>query len=253
MSQQPGRHRASVARPLLFVVILVLVLVSVSLVIVSPLALRSLDDGGQDWSRLSAIGQTYGAVSAIIAAIALVGVMISLIIQSREARAARQAAQRGHLFELLRMAMDDPRFMECWGPYLTKNFATEGQFAYINLIVAHWHAEYMVRQMPDRLLRPTAASVFASAPGRTYWENTGTFWRDNYSGRQARRFYEVLEATYQDAIKRPPSVPPPEQPERAGSPITGEDKSSPDLYLTIAASVGVGAVLALAIRRALHK
>lgn len=72
-------------RPLLlFVVALVLVVASVSLVIASPLVLDGLDTGEQDWNRLSEIGQTYGAVSAIIAVIALVGVMVSLIIQSRK-------------------------------------------------------------------------------------------------------------------------------------------------------------------------
>jgi hypothetical protein len=189
--------------------ILLLLIVSVGLVVVSPLALDALDSGSQvDWNRLSNIGETYGAVSAIVAAVALLGVMISLVIQGREARAARQNAQRGHLLDLLRMAMDDPRYMECWGPYLTENFATEGQFTYVNLIVAHWHSEYQVGEMADGLLRASAASVFASVPGRLYWRTTGSFWRDNYSGRRARRFHRVMEEAYQEAIKKPPSSPP---------------------------------------------
>ncbi|HEV2781669.1 MAG TPA: DUF6082 family protein [Actinophytocola sp.] len=54
-------------------------------------------------------------MSAVIAAIALLGVMISLVIQSREAKAARKSARRAHHVEMMRMAMDDPRYMECWG------------------------------------------------------------------------------------------------------------------------------------------
>lgn len=152
------------------------------------------------------------------------------------------------------MAMDNPRYMECWGPYLTKDFATEGQFAYINLIVAHWHAEYMARQMSDKLLRSTAASVFASGPGRIYWEHTGAFWRENYSGRQARRFHEVLETAYREAIRKPPSVPPIEEPEHPETSVAAESEpASPDRYLLVAASAGVGLALALAIRRALRR
>jgi hypothetical protein len=238
----------SLSRPLLYVTILLLLIVSVGLVIASPLALEALGAGGRvDWGRLSEIGQTYGAVSAIIAAVALLGVMVSLVIQAREAKSARQAAQRGHLLDLLRMAMDDPRYMECWGPYLTDSFTAEGQFAYVNLIVAHWHAEYEVGEMADALLKATAASVFASAPGRGYWRNAGTFWRDNYSGRRARRFHRVLEDAYREAIKKPPSTPPVS--------VESESLPVPRWRVTVlAAGGGVAAVLLVirAVRRALR-
>jgi hypothetical protein len=194
----------------LFLVILLLVLVSVSLVVASPWALSELDRNGNaiNWNRLSEIGQTYGAVSAIIAAVALLGVATSLVIQIREAKAARNNAQRAHHVDLLRMAMDDPRYMECWGPYLTEKFDTECQYAYVNLIVTQWHSEYEIGEMTDVLLRATAASVFASLPGRRYWEASGSFWRDNYSGRRARRFFRVLDEVYHEALKNRPSSPP---------------------------------------------
>lgn len=87
-------------RPLRHLVILLLVLVSIGLVVASPWALRALGGSNLDWSRLSNIGQTYGAVSAIIAAVALLGVVSSLIVQSREAKIARISAQRAHHVEL---------------------------------------------------------------------------------------------------------------------------------------------------------
>lgn len=111
---------ASPGRAVFHVAILLLVIVSMGLVALSPLALRALDSGDQvDWNRLSNIGETYGAVSAVVAAVALLGVLVSLVIQSRETKAARANARRAHHVELMRMAMDDRRYMECWGPYLT--------------------------------------------------------------------------------------------------------------------------------------
>ena len=234
------------------VAILLLVLVSMGLVVASPLALRALDRDGQiDWNRLSSIGETYGAVSAIVAAVALLGVMVSLVIQSREARAARQNARRAHHVELMRMAMDDPRYMECWGPYLTDTFATEGQYVYINLIVAHWYSEYEVGEMSDTLLRATAASVFASAPGRQYWRNAGTFWRDNYSGRRAKRFHRVLEETCQEAIRKPPSTPPGViEPE---SPSVDADRRWVTVLTAACGGAAVALVAARTIRRTLRR
>jgi hypothetical protein len=241
------------------VTILLLVIVAMGLVVLSPLALPALDRGDQvDWEWLSNIGQTYGAVSAIVAAIALLGVMVSLLIQGREVQQARKNARRGHHVELMRMAMDDPRYMEVWGPYLTDTFADEGQYTYVNLVVAYWFSEYEIGQMSDARLRSTAAGVFVSVPGRHYWRSTGTFWRDNYSGRRAKRFHRVLEETYQEAIKKPPATPPvvsAREPAREPSPARSD---VPDRWWVrvLAAAAGGGAVALVvvgAIRRALRR
>lgn len=230
--------------------ILLLVIVSTGLVVLSPLALRALDNGDEvDWNRLSNIGETYGAVSAIVAAVALLGVTTSLVIQSREAGAARKNARRAHHVELMRMAMDDPRYMECWGPYLTESFAAEGQYTYVNLIVAHWYSEYEVGELSDTLLRATAASVFASVPGRVYWRSTGTFWRDNYAGRRAWRFHRVLEEAFQEAIRKPPSMPP-------APPASIEPARAGWRWGTVLAAGGGAAaalVMARAVRRTLRR
>jgi hypothetical protein len=227
------------------VAILLLVIVSMGVVVVSPLALRAIDTGdGIDWDRLSSIGQTYGAVSAVVATVALLGVMISLIVQGREVREARKNARRSHHVELMRMAMDDPGYMECWGPYLTDSFGAERQHTYVNLIVAHWYSEHEIGEMSDTLLRATAASVLASAPGRRYWQSSGTFWRDNYSGHRARRFHRVLEEVYQEAIKRPPSTPPPARAEPESGPAAGVDR----WWVAVLAAGGGAAVALVAVR-----
>jgi hypothetical protein len=250
-----------VGRATVAVTILLLVIVAMGLVILSPLALPALDSDGQtDWGRLSDIGQTYGAVSAVVAAIALIGVMVSLVIQGREMKQARKNARRALHVELMRMAMDDPSYMEAWGPYDTDTFAAERQQTYVNLIVAHWYAEYEVGEMPDVLLRATAAEVFAGVPGRRYWNDVGRFWRDNYSGRRARRFHQVLEETYQEAIKKPPVLPPPgveRGPEPETEPAREPNPSRPDRWVgMLAAAAGGGAValvVARAVRRALRR
>jgi hypothetical protein len=241
------------------VTILLLVIVSMGLVVISPLALPALDSAGQvDWNRLSNIGETYGAVSAIVAAIALVGVMISLLIQGREIKQARKNARRAHHVELMRMAMDDPRYMECWGPYLTDTFASEGQYTYVNLVVAHWYSEYEIGEMSDTLLRATAGGVFASVPGRQYWRSTGTFWRDNYSGRRARRFHRVLEETYQEAIRKPPATPPAAAQHEVRPEVWPEPTAvrADRWWVNVLAAAGGGAaalIVVRAVRRALRR
>jgi hypothetical protein len=98
---------------------LVITLTSVAvlaLVILSPFALALLaNEDGVDWNSLSTVGQTYGAVSAVIAVLALGGVAASLVVQNREAKANREQALRVLHTDLLRMAMDNPEYMGLLG------------------------------------------------------------------------------------------------------------------------------------------
>jgi hypothetical protein len=56
-----------------------------ALILLSPLALSWLDTlAGVNWSRLSEIGQTYGAASAILATLAFGGVAVSVFLQAQQ-------------------------------------------------------------------------------------------------------------------------------------------------------------------------
>ncbi|MEV4456717.1 DUF6082 family protein [Microbispora sp. NPDC049633] len=50
------------------------------------------------------VGQTYGAASALLSALALTGVSASLALQAKESRAARKDSGRNHHLRLIRMA-----------------------------------------------------------------------------------------------------------------------------------------------------
>src|SRR5947208_2108644 len=77
--------RAALTSTLIAVVVIVLVLV-----IFSPLALRQFGSvRGVSWARLSNIGQTYGAASALLTGLALVGVVGSLVFQVRAIQVSR--------------------------------------------------------------------------------------------------------------------------------------------------------------------
>ena len=83
---QDLRIRNSAVYIAAFAILTVLLL----LILVSPLFLRTLARAhGINWSQLSDIGQTYGAASAILSGVALVGVSLSLMVQARQAKAER--------------------------------------------------------------------------------------------------------------------------------------------------------------------
>jgi hypothetical protein len=95
-------------------VVLLAAVVTLVAVLLTPLGLQWIGhQPGHDWSLLSDVGQAYGAASAILAALALVGVVASLVLQAREAKASREQALRALHTDLLKMAIDEPEFLEC--------------------------------------------------------------------------------------------------------------------------------------------
>jgi hypothetical protein len=70
-----------VRRIQLTILTVIITLVVLILVILSPFALTWLQSINKNWSQLSNIGQTYGAISALVSSLALGGVIASLIYQ----------------------------------------------------------------------------------------------------------------------------------------------------------------------------
>src|SRR2546430_12427958 len=92
------------------------VAVTVAAVVLSPFLLGALGGFGVNWTRLSEIGQTYGAVSAVLSALALGAVAMSVSIQARQARAEQIQAVRGFHLDLVRLQLDDlATYMPCLG------------------------------------------------------------------------------------------------------------------------------------------
>jgi hypothetical protein len=88
---------------------------------ISPIALQQLVRiHGVNWRRLSDVGQTYGAVCAFLTALALGGVVVSLLYQARDVKAAREQASRTFHHELLKTEMESP-FYGCNGGSLGTN------------------------------------------------------------------------------------------------------------------------------------
>jgi hypothetical protein len=69
-------------------------LVVIVLIGASPWALRAFGGSTTRWERLSFIGQTYGAASALLAALALIGIAATLIFQAHDTKIAREEARR---------------------------------------------------------------------------------------------------------------------------------------------------------------
>ncbi|WP_189951826.1 DUF6082 family protein [Streptomyces alanosinicus] len=185
------------------------IIASMGLVVVSPLALPALDGGGEDWQRIADIAQAYGAVSALLSALAVVGVAASLVLQAREAKAARVQTTRVLHIELTKMAMEKPEFLDCWGgPDSTRTVLLRRQHMYINLVVSHWEMSFEVGEITEQWLAAAADEIFAGEIGRSFWARSRQARLSTAASRRSRRLHEIIDARYQASLGTPPRTEP---------------------------------------------
>ncbi|MEV8631972.1 DUF6082 family protein [Streptosporangium sp. NPDC051023] len=211
LSRLAGGGRRFLVLALLFL----LVLAVPGFVVISPLFLTLLNDQNADWSRLSDIGQTYGAASAVLAVFALMGVTASLILQARETKAGREQTLRALHTDLMRMAMDDPIYRACWGTFFTSENPDEQRaHMYVNMIVNHWLMMWELRAITEAHLRAISVVVLGGPVGWRFWTDARERRLLSASTRRERRFNRILDEVYR-TVPSPPLDSPPPSPARS--------------------------------------
>jgi hypothetical protein len=229
------RRRGSIKLLFSFAATIILT-VFLGVVFLSPFALRGVGDlHDVDWIQLSYVGQTYGAISALLAAIALTGVVISIVLQIRDTRHSRWAQTRTRHYELMRMALDEPLYMNAFSwPDITDDAKQLG--AYINLLLALWEMQWEFGDIRESQLRQHLAGTLSTPAGREYWVAAGVA-RMKYdtNTRRQRQFNRIAEEVYlatSGATSKPVRTP------------TAAGRSDRDpLFLTLAGAATAWAVV----------
>jgi len=149
------------------------VALAMSLVLLSPLGLLDLVAVHHiNWERLSFVGQTYGAVSALLDAAALVGVVVSMLFQVRESALSRVQAGRSRHFELIQMAMQDPLLMQAFHSLSDSDEANRLN-AYVSLLIQNLQMLWDSHDIEEDELRANLADLLVTEAGRRYWQQFG--------------------------------------------------------------------------------
>jgi hypothetical protein len=222
------------------------------LILLSPLMLRGIDSiGGADWTRLSEIGQTYGAASAILSALALGGVAVSLFFQARQARAQQIQMVREYYRELVRMTLEDPEvYLPCHRPIKVPGLDLNGQRQHLFMRLRMNYAAMAteVGVLNEATLRgDLLEGIFQGTAGREYWKEARH--RLAVNPRPAtRRFVRIVDEEYNKAVAAGPPV--------MGRTLEADRRSDPggtrDVRRSSSAALlglGAGVLLGLALRR----
>jgi hypothetical protein len=206
------RHLTRAATAALVAVLVVAVVLAV---LISPLIVNLLDTENRDWLRLSAIGQAYGAVSALLSAAAL---CLIVVLQRAQVRHERTWMLRAMHLDVVRVAMDDPVYEQCWGARLAPHGIDERLFYYTNMILMLWFYSWEHGDLSDEQVRNYCRSMFASTVPREYWRLHGD-WRLSAVRGRRRRFLSLVDAEYRRAEAAGPAIRPVEQPGEKTAPV----------------------------------
>lgn len=158
-----------------------------------------------EWAQFSNEGQAYGGIAAVIGMLAIVGVVASLILQTRESAANRVQMERLFHSDLLKMTFEDPDLIECWGD--VPSGSTEAKkVAYVNLIFSYFFALFEIGRTTEVDLRREAAEIFTGSPARIYWPNARASWEEFAGSRASRRFVAIMDEEYRRAVASTPTT-----------------------------------------------
>ena len=150
------------------------------LIFLSPLALGFIADDGTDWNQLSLIGQSYGAISAILAALAVLGVVLSLRLQQQQIADNRRMMIREQQRELLIMAINDPELLRAWGKISFAYSEDPRLSVYTNLVLNYLIMLHETGTAGLNEIRLHLRMMAADDWMPEYWESTRQVWRTTY-------------------------------------------------------------------------
>lgn len=223
----------------------VLALGVLTLVWVSPLILLTTASfPNVNWSRLSNIGQTYGAISAFLAGLALIGVALSVLLQLRETRFNRLEAGRTRHYELVRLAMEDPLYMDIFGAFPSQSTTdAKRSIAYINLYLQFQKMLWEFSDISETEVHSQALSLFDTSLGRDYWQRFGEMRLQLDNTRREHEFDLILDSAYKHSVASGP--PRHTLPSDRAHPLSrgrADFGLNPEGLLAIATAVAVGAI-----------
>jgi len=144
-----------------------LFVVATMVVIASPWLMRWFVGGSSTWIDAANIGQAYGGAAAVLSAFALVGVVISIALQSRAIRLQRTALAKERHFDLVKILIDHPTLRTFAIPVQDAEAALIWRVC--TLLMSYWATLWDVRDLDETRLRQVAKELFTDGNALDWW------------------------------------------------------------------------------------
>jgi Family of unknown function (DUF6082) len=181
---------------------------TLAFILASPLLLHQLTHiKGIDWAQLSNIGQTYGAASALLSGMALIGITLSLLVQARQARTERIRITRERHADLLRLVLEAP---DVYGPvigYTPRSAVDDRRLLFCTMWVNYARIGFHMGVLTEETLHDDIfGPAFTNDPMRKWWLAVRRYWSgDLIQGGKDRKFVKIIDEEYRKAIATAPT------------------------------------------------
>ncbi len=173
----------------------------VVLVVLWPFYIGAIAQRKVDWTTPANMGEAYGGASALLSGLAFCGIAISLFVQWRQTQVSLIYSARQRHFELVRLALTDPRYLSVTDIYVEGD-DTAPLKAYGSLVLNHWALLWDLGLMDEAAIRRDAAKLFQNPMMYKWWATTGGQWQTGRSSRR-NRFMRLLNDEYRLASANP--------------------------------------------------
>jgi hypothetical protein len=155
-------------------VVLIIILIATIIAIVSaPLGLEWIVKVDRNWVLLGNVGQAYGGISALVSAIALIGIVCSLLIQGRQHALDRITSIRGRQAQIYAIVREDPGLY--WpvlgGDFRSNSYSSVRRQTFRVEVFQHFAAGYETGLISEDSIRNEVfPHLFYSEENRQFWE-----------------------------------------------------------------------------------
>jgi hypothetical protein len=183
------------------VMVVLAVICAVAVLILSPLVLLLVGALFHvDWTQLSNIGQSYTGISAILSAGALIGVVISIRLQSSQNVTIQRQLVREMQFGLLRLAMEDQVCasifrLQKYDVYTHEDYK---KTVYLTQWMRYLQFGYLNGEMSQRDLQEILENeIFLNNENRMWWGRARSSWSDGKKGKD-KVFVDTVEQSFKN-------------------------------------------------------
>ncbi|MDQ0366103.1 DUF6082 family protein [Catenuloplanes indicus] len=144
----------------------------------------------QEWERLSLVGQTYGAVAALLTALTLFGIILSLRVQARSVAVQVEQHARATYAELVTLGINNPELISA-GPFVS---GMTPRMLYTGLWLGLFRGHFMLGYMTADEVRRECLGLFEEPDARLRWQIGREYYVSSATERRGREFIAIVDA-----------------------------------------------------------
>jgi hypothetical protein len=149
-------------------------------------------------------GLASGGAAAVVACVALYIVAASVGMQYHQAKEAQRDAHAEYSEELVHLAMENPKYRQCWGARVSPEGMDEDLFYYCSKLIKCWTRAWELNKIDEAQARQYLANFFDSEVPRRFWEMHGDWHRRGAQRGRREEFRDLVNDEYLLAVRSGP-------------------------------------------------